>query len=94
MSLDGCTHIRHPSTVPASRRGHHVITATQSKRPEDLWTFLETVRAFNTAPRPEVSFNPNIRDGLATSGLAIDKTKPVSNLLRFHRTLAAIERGG
>ena len=36
--------------------------------------FLETVRAFNAAPRPEVRFNPNIRDGLATTGLAIDKT--------------------
>ena len=36
--------------------------------------FLETVRAFNTAPRPGVPFNPNIRDGLGTSGLAIDKT--------------------
>jgi tricarballylate dehydrogenase len=36
--------------------------------------FLETVRAFNAAPRPEVPFNPNIRDGLATAGLAIDKT--------------------
>jgi len=36
--------------------------------------FLETVRAFNAAPRPDVPFNPNIRDGLATSGLAIDKT--------------------
>jgi tricarballylate dehydrogenase len=36
--------------------------------------FLETVRAFNAALRPEVPFNPNIRDGLATSGLAIDKT--------------------
>jgi tricarballylate dehydrogenase len=36
--------------------------------------FLETVRAFNTAPRPEVPFNPNIHDGLKTSGLAIDKT--------------------
>jgi tricarballylate dehydrogenase len=36
--------------------------------------FLETVRAFNSAPRPEVPFNPNIRDGLATRGLAIDKT--------------------
>jgi len=35
---------------------------------------LETVRAFNAAPRPEVPFNPNIRDGLTTSGLAIDKT--------------------
>ena len=40
----------------------------------DSRRFLETVRAFNTAPRTEVPFNPNIRDGLATSGLAIDKT--------------------
>src|SRR5215471_8650259 len=36
--------------------------------------FLETVRTFNDAPRPEVPFNPNIHDGLATSGLVIDKT--------------------
>jgi succinate dehydrogenase/fumarate reductase flavoprotein subunit len=40
----------------------------------DARRFLETVRAFNAAPRPEVPFNPNIRDGLATAGLAIDKT--------------------
>jgi tricarballylate dehydrogenase len=36
--------------------------------------FLETVRAFNAAPRPDVPFNPNIHDGLRTSGLAIDKS--------------------
>jgi tricarballylate dehydrogenase len=36
--------------------------------------FLDTVRAFNAAPRPAVEFNPNIHDGLRTSGLAIDKT--------------------
>jgi tricarballylate dehydrogenase len=36
--------------------------------------FLDTVRAFNAAPRPAVPFNPNIHDGLATRGLAIDKT--------------------
>jgi tricarballylate dehydrogenase len=35
---------------------------------------VQTVRAFNAAPRPGAPFNPNIRDGLATSGLAIDKT--------------------
>jgi tricarballylate dehydrogenase len=40
----------------------------------DARRFLETVRAFNAAPRPEVPFNPNIRDGLATKGLATDKT--------------------
>src|SRR5438132_706957 len=44
--------------------------------------FLETVRAFNAAPRPEVPFNPNIRDGLATSGLAIDKTNWAQRLDR------------
>ena len=36
--------------------------------------FLETVRAFNAAPRPDVPFNPNIRDGLRTTGLPINKT--------------------
>ncbi len=36
--------------------------------------FLETVRAFNAAPRPDVAFNPNVHDGLRTGGLAIDKT--------------------
>jgi len=40
----------------------------------DAHRFLETIRAFNAAPRPEVPFNPNIRDGLATVGLPIDKT--------------------
>src|SRR5207244_12240983 len=36
--------------------------------------FLDTVNAFNAAPRPAVPFNPNIHDGLRTSGLPIDKT--------------------
>jgi len=36
--------------------------------------FLDTIRAFNAAPRPDVAFNPNVHDGLRTSGLAIDKT--------------------
>jgi tricarballylate dehydrogenase len=35
---------------------------------------LDTIRAFNAAPRPDVPFNPNIRDGLRTTGLTIDKT--------------------
>ena len=34
---------------------------------------LRTARAYNEAPRPDVSFNPNIHDGLRTRGLAIDK---------------------
>jgi tricarballylate dehydrogenase len=36
--------------------------------------FLDTVHAFNAAPRPNVVFNPNIHDGLRTSGLPLDKT--------------------
>ena len=40
----------------------------------DAGRFLETVRAFNAASRPAAPFNPNIRDGLGTTGLAIDKT--------------------
>ncbi|MGH7048121.1 MAG: FAD-dependent tricarballylate dehydrogenase TcuA [Stellaceae bacterium] len=40
----------------------------------DAGRFLDTVRAFNTAPRPDLPFNPNIHDGLRTMGLAIDKT--------------------
>lgn len=36
--------------------------------------FLDTVRAFNAAPRPDVPFNPNIHDGLRTTGLALDKS--------------------
>lgn len=36
--------------------------------------FLETVKAFNTAPRPNVPFDPNTRDGLCTRGLAINKS--------------------
>ncbi len=36
--------------------------------------FLDTVHAYNAAPRPDVPFNPNVHDGLRTSGLPLDKT--------------------
>ena len=36
--------------------------------------FLETVKAFNAAPRPDVPFDPNKLDGLCTQGLAINKS--------------------
>lgn len=36
--------------------------------------FLETVAAFNAAPRPNVQFDPNVLDGLCTQGLAINKS--------------------
>jgi tricarballylate dehydrogenase len=46
----------------------------------DAKGFLNTVRAFNAAPRPDVPFNPNIHDGLCTSGLAIDKSNWANRL--------------
>jgi len=42
--------------------------------------FLETVNAYNNAPRPDVPFNPNILDGLCTRGLAIDKSNWATRL--------------
>jgi tricarballylate dehydrogenase len=42
--------------------------------------FLRTVRAYNAAGRPDVSFNPNVHDGLRTQGLAIDKTNWANRL--------------
>ena len=35
---------------------------------------LETIRAFNAAIRTEVPFNPNVKDGRSTPGLAIPKS--------------------
>src|SRR3984957_6821334 len=46
----------------------------------DPRAFLETVRAYNAAPRPDAPFNPNIHDGLRTNGLAIDKTNWANRL--------------
>lgn len=42
--------------------------------------FLETVKAYNEAPRPDVAFDPNIRDGLGTTGLAINKSNWATRL--------------
>jgi len=36
--------------------------------------FLETVRTFNAAVKRDVAFNPNIKDGKGTTGLALDKS--------------------
>ena len=46
----------------------------------DAKGFLETARAFNAAPRPDVPFNPNVRDGLGTCGLAINKSNWANRL--------------
>jgi tricarballylate dehydrogenase len=40
----------------------------------DARGFLEEVRAYNAAVRTEVPFNPNVKDGRTTRGLAIDKS--------------------
>jgi tricarballylate dehydrogenase len=42
--------------------------------------FLATVRGYNAAPRPEVRFNPNVHDGLRTSGRTVDKTNWANRL--------------
>ena len=36
--------------------------------------FLDTVKSFNAASRPDVRFNPNILDGLCTQGLPVNKS--------------------
>jgi tricarballylate dehydrogenase len=36
--------------------------------------FLEEIRAYNAAVRQDIPFNPNVKDGRRTEGLAIDKT--------------------
>jgi len=40
----------------------------------DASGFLEEVRAYNAAVRTEVPFNPNVKDGRSTHGLAINKS--------------------
>ena len=36
--------------------------------------FLEEIRAYNAAVRKDVPFNPNVKDGRCTQGLAVDKS--------------------
>jgi tricarballylate dehydrogenase len=40
----------------------------------DAAAFLRTIQGWNAAVRTEVPFNPNIKDGRGTQGLAIDKS--------------------
>jgi len=40
----------------------------------DAPQFLQTVREYNAAIRRDVPFNPNVKDGRSTRGLAIDKS--------------------
>ncbi|XOV89062.1 MAG: FAD-dependent tricarballylate dehydrogenase TcuA [Pseudomonadota bacterium] len=59
------------------------VTRVQANSLEDLAArlegvdpagFMETVRAFNAAVTTDLPFNPAIKDGRRTTGLAIDKT--------------------
>lgn len=40
----------------------------------DPQAFLEEIRAYNAAVRQDIPFNPNVKDGRRTEGLAVDKT--------------------
>jgi len=42
--------------------------------------FLQTIKAYNEAPRPSVEFDPNVRDGLCTQGLAVNKSNWANRL--------------
>src|SRR6476620_1119037 len=42
--------------------------------PVDKARFLETVREYNAAVQRDIPYNPTVKDGRATKGLAIDKT--------------------
>ncbi len=42
--------------------------------------FLDTMREYNAAVKKDVAFDPNIRDGRGTSGLAVDKTNWANTL--------------
>jgi len=46
----------------------------------DANAFLETVRDFNAAVRTDVAFNPNVKDGRCTQGLAIPKSNWANTL--------------
>ncbi len=61
----------------------HRITKVQADTLEELAPqlegvsperFLATIRDFNEAVRTDIPFDPNVRDGRRTDGLAIDKT--------------------
>ena len=40
----------------------------------DPAAFLEEIRTYNAAVRTEIRFNPNVKDGRGTRGLAINKS--------------------
>ena len=42
--------------------------------PVDKVRFLQTIREYNAAVQREIPYNPTVKDGRTTKGLAIDKT--------------------
>jgi tricarballylate dehydrogenase len=42
--------------------------------PVDKARFLATIREYNAAVQRDIPYNPTVKDGRATKGLAIDKT--------------------
>ncbi len=46
----------------------------------DVACFLDTVDAFNASVRTDVPFNPNVKDGRCTAGLALPKTNWANRL--------------
>lgn len=59
----------------------------------DARGFLETVRAYNAAIKRDVPFNPNLKDGRCTVGLAIDKSNWASPLEKPPYTAYAVTCG-
>lgn len=54
-----------------------LATKLEGVNPE---VFIEEVRAYNQAVRTDVSFNPNVKDGRRTDGLAVNKTNWANTL--------------
>jgi tricarballylate dehydrogenase len=46
----------------------------------DAAAFVEEIRAYNAAVQQDIAFNPNVKDGRRTKGLAIDKTNWANTL--------------
>jgi tricarballylate dehydrogenase len=69
----------HGATKVRANTLEELVARMQDVEPEQ---FLTTVREFNAAVKRDVPFNPNIKDGRRTVGLAIDKTNwanPIEN---------------
>ena len=57
-----------------SARRHRLEELAGKLEGVDGKAFLEEIRAYNAAVRQDIPFNPNVKDGRRTEGLAIDKT--------------------